>query len=132
MNPADLLARARALGIRVYLDDLGRLQAEVPDPTPDHMEAVLDELRRHKDAVKAYLRTWPRECLEVERLYHQPPVLVAPHARLYALVGQKVLTPRGAGNLLQVFLGLAVVVLDGQQRAVVVEPDEVRPLVEAQ
>lgn len=72
---------------------------------------------------------WPPECLAAERLYHQPPVLVAPHARLYPLIGRKVATPQGPGKLLQVFSDRAAVVLDADQgRVAFLAPEEIRPL----
>ena len=72
---------------------------------------------------------WPPECLAAERLYHQPPVLVAPHARLYPLIGRQVATPQGPGKLVQVFSGRAAVVLDSDtSRVTFLAPEEIRPL----
>ena len=76
---------------------------------------------------------WPPECLAAERLYHQPPVLVAPHARLYPLIGRQVATAQGPGKLLQVFSGRAAVVLDSDKsRVTFLAPDDIRPLAQAQ
>ena len=72
---------------------------------------------------------WPPECLASLRRYHRPPVLNCPHAILFPLLGRRVQTPRGPGKLLQVFSGLATVVLDSEpERAAVFEPAEIRPL----
>lgn len=74
------------------------------------------------------LAGWPPECRESLRLYHRPPVLVTPHARLFPLVGRRVLTPQGPGRLLAARLDGCPVVLDTDpSRAVDIPWQEVRP-----
>lgn len=73
------------------------------------------------------LTGWPAESIEALRLYHQPPVLNAPHARLYPLVGRRVRTPHGVGSLLAVYALGCPVVLDRPDEAVVVPWQEVKP-----
>ncbi|WP_324718205.1 hypothetical protein U7230_07060 [Carboxydochorda subterranea] len=129
MDAAALLHALRARGI--VLSAVGeRLRVEAPRGlvTPELRAA----LTAHKAAILALLQQesqWPPQCREAERLYHRPPVLEAPHAKLFPLVGQRVLTPRGPGVLLQAFAGQATVALESDpNHAAIFEPQEIRPL----
>lgn len=84
-------------------------------------------LRQHKEAILDLL-AWPPECWHAEALYHRPPVLVAPHARLFPLLGRRVLTPQGPGRLLAARLDGCPVALDADpSRAVDIPWQDVRP-----
>ncbi|HEY8450356.1 MAG TPA: hypothetical protein VIL95_07755 [Bacillota bacterium] len=75
------------------------------------------------------LTGWPADSIQALRLYHQPPVLNAPHARLYPLIGRKVRTPHGVGKLLAAYSWGCPVVLNGRTDEAVLAPWwEVRPL----
>ena len=66
---------------------------------------------------------WPEESIQAERKFGSF------HARLYPFLRQKgaVSTPYGTGTLVQAFQGEAHVLLDGHERVVVLDPNEVKP-----
>ncbi len=49
------------------------------------------------------------------------------HARLYPFIGRTVSTPRGAGQLVQVFSDRASVILQGEAEVGVFLPEELSP-----
>ncbi len=73
---------------------------------------LVDAVRAHKGEILAELeaRVWSPECLESARRFGSPS------ARLYPLLGLRVLTPRGPGRLLQVLGRRAAVVLEADAR----------------
>ena len=62
---------------------------------------------------------WPPECLASERKFRIPA------AKLYPLLDHKVLTPAGAGILLQVFSDRVQVHLKGEPRTREFHPEEI-------
>lgn len=125
MTPGELLRELARRGVKLTAHG-DRLRYEAP-PGALTLE-MLAAMREHKAALVELL-TWPPECQQAEALYHRPPVLVAPHARLFPLVGHRVETPQGPGVLLQVFQSVATVALDADPEHVTpFEPGEIRPL----
>lgn len=82
MSAADLLARAAALGVEVYLPDPAgdRVTARPADRLPAEL---LDELRRHKAEIREHLRRQHRA--EDSRALPSDP---APEARVCAWCGR--------------------------------------------
>jgi hypothetical protein len=87
-------------------------------------DELLAELREHKAELieLVSLRGWP----EASRRYVRR--LRRPEARLCPFVGRRVVTPLGEGQLLEVVVGRAAVVLDRALEEVsYLLPSEVRP-----
>ncbi len=51
MTPAALIPALEAAGVRLFLTDAGGMGADVPDPAPDEVAALLEEVRRHRDEI---------------------------------------------------------------------------------
>ena len=65
---------------------------------------------------------WPAECLDAERRFGQRS------ARLFPLLGRRVSTPQGLGQLIQVLGSTAAIILDSEpQRPIFVRVVEVSP-----
>ena len=84
----------------------GMICCDVPDPTPTEVDRALDVLRERKPEALVLLGRrsgpaveprWPPESLAAERKFRIPA------AKLFPLLDHAVLTPAGAGILLQVF-----------------------------
>ncbi len=67
-------------------------------------------------------RAWPPASLEAERRFSHSS------ARLYPFLGSRVRTPRGTGQLIQVFTDRVAVLLDGADRLSFFAPEDICPL----
>jgi hypothetical protein len=105
----------------IRLDDNSRLQVRLPDPIPPALEPAVEALRRHRAEAVRLLQTsaWPPECLAAERKFR------IPSAKLYPLLNHLVLTPAGAGILLQVFADRVQVHLKGEPRTREFRPEQI-------
>lgn len=56
MTVGELLARANATRVRVYIDPEGRLRADVPEDAPSEADTLVDALAARAQEVKAHLR----------------------------------------------------------------------------
>ena len=111
MTVVEAVHTIKAVGGRVRL--MGDfIRCRIPDPTPEPVAEALDVLRRHKPEALALLgrQQWSPECLAAERKFR------IPSAKLYPLLNHLVLTPEGAGILLQVFGDCAQVHFKGEPR----------------
>ena len=106
----------------------GMICCDVPDPTPAEVDRALDVLREHKPEALTLLGRqseptpgpqWPPECLAAERKFG------VPSARLYPLLDHVVLTPEGAGVLLQVFQQYVLVHFDGEHKTRQFRPEQI-------
>ena len=99
----------------------GMICCDVPDPAPAEVDRALEVLRRNKPEALALLQTsaWPPECLAAERKFR------IPSAKLYPLLNHLVLTPAGAGILLQVFADRVQVHLKGEPRTREFRPEQI-------
>jgi hypothetical protein len=101
-----LLTNLAAHGYRLTADG-ERLVVDGPQPLTDANRAAL---ALHKPHLLAWLRAaalpWPPACLAAAQRFGQP------HARLFPLIGQGVMTPDGPGVLEQVFHDRAAVIPD--------------------
>jgi hypothetical protein len=131
ISPASRLTDAIRRDIREHRAELLAIllaqAAPLPSPRLAQPSAEGEDPWRYWRVV-----TWPKSCLESERLFGQP------HARLFPLVPcdnypdaptGRVMTLNGPGRLLQVFAERAAVVLDtGPQDAMVfLHPSQVWP-----
>ena len=122
MTPHQLLATLHRAGAEVVVHG-DRLRVQAP------RGVLTEEIRRalveHKPELVAELSvaaTWPAEYREAERRFR------VPHARLFPLLGRRVETPAGAGELVQVFAERAAVRLDVDPEVLAFFlPAEVRP-----
>lgn len=100
------------------------IRYRVPKDRAD-VDALVAELRRHRDEVGNLLRErerqWPPASLEAERRFGHYS------ARLYPLLGTQVRTPRGTGRLVQVFTDRASVLQDRADRVSFFAPEEICP-----
>ncbi len=115
------------VGGRVRLEG-DRIRCRIPDPTPQPVAEAVEVLRRQKPEALALLGRqsgpaseplWPPECLAAERKFG------VPSAKLYALLDHRVLTPEGAGILLQVFHDRARVHFKGEPRTREFHPEQI-------
>ena len=105
----------------IRLDDNAQLQVRLPDPIPPALEPAMEAIRRHRAEAVRLLQTsaWPPECLAAERKFS------IPSAKLYPLLDHLVLTPKGAGILLQVFDDRVQVHLKGESRTREFRPEQI-------
>lgn len=98
-----------------------RIRCGVPRPRPPEVDEALAILRAHKAEALRLLRAsaWPPECLVAERKFR------IPSAKLYPLLNHLVLTPKGAGTLLQVFSDRVTVHFKGEPRTREFRPEEI-------
>ena len=106
----------------------GMICCDVPDPTPAEVDRALDVLRQRKPEALALLGwrsspaaepRWSAECLAAEQKFRIPA------AKLYPLLDHEVLTPAGAGILLQIFDGRIQVLLRGERRICEFRPEQI-------
>ena len=116
-----------SVGGRVRLKG-DRIRCRIPDPTPEPVTEAVEVLRRHKPEALALLGRqsgpdpepqWPPECLAAERKFR------IPSAKLYPLLNHLVLTPEGAGILLQVFCDRVQVHFKGEPRTREFKPETI-------
>jgi hypothetical protein len=105
----------------IRLDDNSRLQVRLPKPLPSALEPVVQALRQHRAEAVRLLRAsaGPPERLAAERKFR------IPSAKLYPLLDHLVLTPKGAGILLQVFDDRVQVHLKGESRTREFRPEQI-------
>jgi hypothetical protein len=108
-----VVSRLEKTGGRLALDG-DRIHYAIPAGDSE-AHNLLDELRKHRTAVKELLRErltgdngWPPESRDAEWRFGQP------HAKLFPFLGRKVRTPSGPGTLLQVFAERVRVLLDSE------------------
>ena len=110
------------------ISQAGRIQAAgdhircaVPRPRPPDVDKALATLRAHKMEALRLLRApaWPPECLAAERKFG------VPSAKLYPLLNHLVLTPEGAGILLQVFHDRVQVHFKGEHKTRQFRPEQI-------
>ena len=120
----ETISRIEELGGRLTVDG-GRVRYRVPKGKPE-VQPLLAELRNHREEVVNLLRQrelpWPPACLDAERRFGHSS------ARLYPYLGRQVRTPRGTGQLVQVFTDWATVLLNGADRLSSFTPEEIWPL----
>ena len=105
----------------IRLADNARLQVRLPDPIPTALEPAVEAIRQHRAEAVRLLRApaWSPECLAAECKFRIPA------AKLYPLLNHLVLTPDGAGILLQVFDDSVHVHFKGQPRMREFRPEEI-------
>ena len=98
-----LLAQLNAHGVLIEANG-NNLRIDAPQGaiTPE----LLESLKERKDDILKLISFWPPECLEAERRFGHY------HARLYPLIGKRVVTRKGRGKLWRVFTNSIGVVLD--------------------
>ncbi len=97
------------------------IHCDAPDPAPPEVSQAIGVLRQNKDEALRLLRAlaWPPECLAAERKFG------VPSAKLYPLLNHLVLTPEGAGVLVQVFQQYVRVHFDGEHKTRQFRPEEI-------
>ncbi len=120
MTTAEAIDELRRINA-IRLADNARLQVRLPDPIPSNLEPAVEAIRRHRAEAVRLLQTsaWPPECLAAERKFRIPA------AKLYPLLNHRVLTPDGAGILLQVFSNCVAVHFRGEPRTREFRPEEI-------
>jgi hypothetical protein len=105
----------------IRLDDNAQLQVRLPDPIPPALEPAMEAIRRHRGEAVSLLQSsaWSPESLAAERKFRIPA------AKLYPLLDHEVLTPAGAGVLVQVFSDRVQVHLKGEPRTREFRPEEI-------
>ena len=140
MTVSQAIETVRQAGGEFLVPEPGKLQACVPSPRPAGLETALTTIREHRDEALVLItapgpspepRTetddpeqphgapWPPECLAAERKFG------VPSARLYPLLDHVVLTPEGAGVLLQVFKQYVRVHFDGEHKTRQFRPEQI-------
>lgn len=116
-----------SVGGRVRLEG-DHIRCRIPDPTPEPVAEAVEVLRRHKPEALALLGRqselapepqWPPESLAAERKFR------IPSAKLYPLLNHLVLTPEGAGILLQVFDDRVQVHFESEARTREFRPEQI-------
>lgn len=99
----NLLAQLNAHGVVIEAKG-NKLRIDAPPGviTP----RIRESLKESKDDLLKLIPFWPPECLEAERRFGHY------HARLYPLMGRRVVTPEGRGGLWRVFANSIGVILD--------------------
>ena len=134
MTVAQAVHAIESVGDRVSLKG-DRIRYRIPDPTPEPVAEAVEVLRQRKPEALALLgwqsdpdpeSRWSPECLAAERKFRVPA------ARLYPLLNHLVLTPEGAGILVQVFDDRVQVHLKGESRTREFRPEEIAVAADAQ
>jgi len=121
MSGVALLETLGRLELAVVVDgDSLRVTGPRSAMTPDLERAIRDHKAELAELVAA--AGWPPESFDAERRF------ASWHARLYPFIGRTVSTPRGAGELVQVFPERASVILPGEAQVGVFLPEELWPL----
>jgi hypothetical protein len=119
------IASFKAAGGTVWLKG-GQVKVRYPQGQQQALAPILQHLRAHRTEVVNLLRQreqpWPPASLKAERRFGHYS------ARLYPLLGTQVRTPRGEGQLVQVFTDRTAVLLDGADRVSFFAPEEICPL----
>ena len=127
MTVTQALHAIESVGGRVRLEG-DRIRCRIPDPTPQPVAEAVEILRRQKPVALELLgrrsgttpeTQWPPKCLASERKFRVPA------AKLYPLLDHVVLTPEGAGVLLQVFADRVQVHFQGEPRTREFRPDDI-------
>ena len=127
MTVAQAVHAIESVGGRVRLKG-DRIRCRIPDPTPEPVAEAVEVLRMHKPEALALLGRqsgptpepqWSPECLAAERKFR------IPSAKLYPLLNHLVLTPEGAGILLQVFHDRVQVHFNGEPRTREFRPEQI-------
>ena len=111
MTTAEAIDKLRRIDA-IRLADSTRLQVRLPDPIPPTLEPAVEAIRRQSSA-------WPPGCLAAEQKFRVPA------AMLYPLLDHEVLTPAGAGILVQVFDDRVQVHLKGEPRTREFRPEDI-------
>ncbi|HEV2491966.1 MAG TPA: hypothetical protein VG204_02720 [Terriglobia bacterium] len=118
------IASFKAAGGKVWLQG-GQVKVRYPQGQQLAFAPVLQHLRAHRDEVVNLLRqreeSWPPASLEAERKFGHAA------ARLYPFLGKQVRTPRGSGQLVQVFTDRVAMLLDGADQLSFFAPDDICP-----
>jgi hypothetical protein len=118
-NLLKIVSRLEESGGSLVLDG-DRIRYRVPSGNAEVL-GLLNELRKHRERVRALLRQRAEE--DCECRFRQP------HAKLFPFLGRKVKTPAGHGTLIQVFAGRVTVLLDPERdRCRFFLPGEVQPV----
>jgi len=118
MNVHVLMDSIEAKGIHVRLDGDRIKLSPKSELTPE----LIDEVRDHKPELLHFLRSeWPRQCLNAQKRWGNP------HSILYPLIGKRISTSTGRGQLLQVLNQVAAVHVEGHEKVSFVDWREVRP-----
>ncbi len=98
-----------------------RIRCGVPRPCPPEVDEALAILRAHKAEALRLLRAsaWPPGCLAADQKFRVPA------AKLYPLLDHEVLTPDGAGILVQVFDDRVQVHLKDKRRTGEFRPEQI-------
>ena len=127
MTVAQAVHAIESVGGQVKLQG-DRIRYRIPHPAPEPVAEAVEILRQHKPEALALLGwqsgsatepRWPAECLASEYKFRIPA------ARFYPLLNHLVLTPKGAGTLLQVFDDRVQVLLRGERRARAFCPEQI-------
>ena len=127
MTTAEAIDELRLINA-IRLADNARLQVRLPSPLPPALEPAVEAIRQHRDEALHLLRAlaWPPECLAAERKFG------CPSPKLYPLLDHPVLTPEGAGILLQVFADRVTVHFKGEPRTREFRPEQIAVAADAQ
>ena len=120
MTTAEAIDKLRRIDA-IRLADSTRLQVRLPDPIPPTLEPAVEAIRRHRNEAVRLLQSsaWPPGCLAAEQKFRVPA------AMLYPLLDHEVLTPAGAGILVQVFDDRVQVHLKGEPRTREFRPEDI-------
>lgn len=104
-----------------------QLQVRLPRPLPPALEPAVEALRQHRAEAVRLLQAsaGSEESLAAERKFNIPT------AKLYPLLDHLVLTPEGAGILLQVFDDRVQVHLKGERRTREFRPGQIAVVADA-
>lgn len=105
----------------IRLADNARIQVRLPRPIPSALEPAVVAIRQHRAEAVRLLQAsaWSPECLAAECKFRIPA------AKLYPLLNHLVLTPAGAGILVQVFDDRVQVHLKGEPRTREFRPEQI-------
>jgi hypothetical protein len=127
MTTAEAIDELRRIDA-IRLADNARLQVRLPDPIPPSLEPAVEAIRQHRAEAVRLLQApaWSPECLAAECKFRIPA------AKLYPLLNHRVLTPEGAGILLQVFDDRVQVRLKDERLTREFSPEEIAVPADAQ